>query len=168
MQTELESLWKTYDTINNWIRFSDTKAVAIIAIFGVIISFLSSNITDVKYFILTAGQGILLIIGIGVICASLSMSFCIRCLTPRLKVKVPSSLIFFAHVAKNFENPDDYEKSVKETFKDEEQMITQIANQVWANSKVAQQKYNNVVCSIRFFCCSLVFSFIGICIFIFT
>ena len=45
---ETEFLWKTYDTINDWIRFSDTKAVAIVATYGIAIGFISSNLTELK------------------------------------------------------------------------------------------------------------------------
>ena len=47
-KVQLEPLWKIYETINEWIRFSDTKAVAILGINGVFASFVFSNLYEIK------------------------------------------------------------------------------------------------------------------------
>jgi len=48
MPTTLEILWSTYDTINGWIKFSDTKAGAILAANIAILAILFSKFIDFK------------------------------------------------------------------------------------------------------------------------
>lgn len=149
MNNELEYLWKTYSTINEWIRFADTKAGGILALNGVIAGIVISKIlgsTDC----LQNHPGLSILLVIGAITAFGSIYFAVRCLNPTLKVGESSSLIFFAHVAKAFSTPDGYRQAVQKTFTDDGQLMTQISDQVWANSKVAWKKYKNVVWATRF------------------
>lgn len=149
-KTELETLWKTYDTINEWIRFSDTKAVAILGINGVVAGFVFSNLKELKL-VLSSYPIILIPLIIGIFTCSVSVYFSIICLAPTLKVGDRDSLIFFAHVAEKFKTPGDYEKAVRQILKNDNDLMGQITNQVWSNSKVAWKKYNAVVWCTRFF-----------------
>lgn len=149
MNTELETLWKTYDTVNEWIRFSDTKAGAILAANGVIAGIVLANLASAKDF-LHKNPVFLIFLITGVIAGCMSIYFSIRCLNPTLRVGEPTSLIFFAHVAQKFEKPSDYEQAVSKAFTDDVQAMAQIAQQVWANSSVAWKKYKAVVWAIRF------------------
>ena len=99
MDSEIEFLWKIYDTINDWIRFSDTKAIAIVATYGIAIGFISSNVTELQQ-IMYKSPEILLLSLITVLLAFSSIYYCIGCLIPRLKVEEPDLLIFFAHIPK--------------------------------------------------------------------
>lgn len=58
-------------------------------------------------------------------------------------------LIFFCDVA-NFESAEAYEKAIENEMLDEK-VGKHLADQIWANSKIATKKYNAVTVSIIIF-----------------
>ena len=82
---------------------------------------------------------------IGIILTCISIVSAIICITPTLKIGTKSnSVIFFANIAENFETCNEYEKKALDVLIDENHAAAQIAQQVWANSKVALKKYKAV------------------------
>ena len=85
MSVKIEALWKTYNSINEWIRFSDTKAGAILAANGVIASIVLSKLTKSNVFL--DGHPIFLFpLIIGIILTCISIISCLICITPTLKI----------------------------------------------------------------------------------
>ena len=145
MNTTIETLWKTYNVINEWIRFSDTKAGAILAANGVIASIILSKLPDHQVF-LNEHLTLLILLMLGITTTFISIILSIICLNPTLKIGTKTnSVIFFANIAENFQTYDEYEKNALDVLIDEKHAATQIAQQVWANSKVALKKYKAVV-----------------------
>ena len=139
----LETLWKTYDTINGHIKFSDTKAAAVLASSGFIYSTIISKFIDNKDFII--GHPLLLSVLIfGFILGFASICFSILCLNPRMVDNDPKSLIFFRDIAKKYENYDDYKEDILINFGDDEKALNQMTQQVWVASSIAAYKYNYV------------------------
>lgn len=144
MNTTIETLWKTYNVINEWIRFSDTKAGAILAANGVIASIVLSKLPGYKVF-LNDHLMLLILLILGIITTFISIISSIICLNPTLKIgSKTNSVIFFANIAENFETYNEYEKNALDVLTDEKHAAAQIAQQVWANSKVALKKYKAV------------------------
>jgi hypothetical protein len=165
MKTTIETLWKTYGIINEWIRFSDTKAGAILTANGVIASIVLSKLANSTNFLdIHPIFPILLIIG--TITTFLSIFFSIICLSPTLKVgDKTNSVLFFANIAERYKTHCDYEKKAHDVLSDEKQATNQIAQQVWANSKVAWKKYKAVAWATYFLEFTIligIFSIIGI------
>ena len=144
MNTKIETLWKTYNVINEWIRFSDTKAGAILAANGVIASIVLSKLAESKVF-LDNNTIFFYPLTIGIILTCISIVSAIVCITPTLKIGTKTnSVIFFANIAENFETYNDYEKNALDVLTDEKHAAAQISQQDWANSKVALKKYKAV------------------------
>lgn len=144
MNTTIETLWKTYNVINEWIRFSDTKAGAILAANGVIASIVLSKLSEDNVF-LNNHPIFLIPLILGIITTFISIISSIICLNPTLKIGTKTnSVIFFANIAENFEIYSDYEKNALDVLTDEKHAAAQISQQVWANSKVALKKYKAV------------------------
>jgi len=150
MEKLLEIMWKTYEDIGGWIKFSDTKAAAILATNGAILAIVFSKSIDNADFLLK--NGILLSsLSLGFLSGLVSIFCAIRCLSPTIDFGEPNSFIYFGHIAKKYDNKDRFNIDVIRTFRDESEFVNQITNQVWINSKVALQKYINVTWAIRFF-----------------
>lgn len=149
MKKQIEQLWKVYDTTNEWIRFSDTKATAILAMNGIIAGFYFSNMTKLQNML--AIRHILIIPLVVGVCTILFSTICSAlCMVPRLKIVKDDSLIFFSDIAKGYSTVDSYEKAIKKTLTDDG-VKTEITHQIWANSKVAHEKYNWITYSVYFF-----------------
>lgn len=162
MQIAIETMWKNYNTINEWIRFSDTKAGAIIAANGVIATIVFSKLAEAKGFFESTTIFLILLI-IGILASFFSIILSLVCLTPTLKIgKTKSSLIFFANIAEKFTSSNDYEKATLNALKNDEQAFSQISQQVWANSKVAWKKYKIVTWATYFLELTILIGIIGI------
>lgn len=157
-----ENLWNTYNALNEWIRFSDTKATALLAINGVITGFYFSNIAQLKSILsdkpITCFPLLMIVVFI-----FLSSLFSMFCIIPRLKINKKDSLIFFYDIAKKYSNVEEYQKAVEESliggnFKKE------LSSQIWANSKVSTKKYDWVTFSICFFVATIFFSLVFVTI----
>lgn len=162
MQIATETMWKNFNTINEWIKFSDTKAGAIVAANGAIATIVLSKLAESIDFIDSYPIFLVLLI-IGILTSFTSIILAIICLTPTLKIgKTSSSLIFFANIAENFNSYDDYEKVSLDVLTKDEQVFSQITHQVWANSKVAWKKYNAVTWSTYFLILTIIIGLLSI------
>lgn len=160
MDNVTTTMWDTYRVINDWIKFSDTKATALLASNGVILSIIFSKVIDnlefIKYSYL-----ILLSLIFGFLCGLISIYFCIRCLSPMLNIGENDSLIFFGSISKKFDTHREYEKNIMNLFSDDAQFKSQIIQQVWTNAKIASKKYDLVFKAIRSFKYMVVFMTLG-------
>lgn len=149
--TKIESLWKTFEAINELIRFADTKATAILAINGVTAGFFFSNIELVQTVLKQSPIALVpLLVAIGLVLVSAGSSAC--CILPRLGNR-SECLIFFCDVARNYKSATDYENAWKSATR--AKIETELTHQIWANSRIAAEKYDLVWCSVLFFVAAL-------------
>jgi len=141
----IETAWQIYATVNEWIRFSDTKAGAILAADGVIAAVAFSLLPE------PVPAAYLPLIVSGAVSGVLSVYFSILCLNPALRFGEPNSLIFFAHIAQRYQGPNEYAEALVGVFSEEEAAAAQIAAQIWVNSRVALKKYRAVTWATRSF-----------------
>lgn len=156
MDKQTDNLWKIYESINSWIRFSDTKAAAILASSGVILTIIFSNIS--KFFQLIGCNSLLMdftivFVTIGAISGIISIIYSINCLIPRINVdkeniNYKDSVIFFNDINERYENPNSYYTDVKKVLSDSN-LDPHISQEIWINSKIASLKYKSVKWSIR-------------------
>jgi hypothetical protein len=144
----MEHLRKTYETINEFIRFADTKAVAIMATDGVIAGLFFSNISTLQPLLSQNYLSFALFIA-SVVFMLLSAGAAAYCIFPRLKRNNNECLIFFGDIAK-FKTAENYSKAVTKELTDEK-IESQLIDQIWANSKIATSKYCAVKVSISCF-----------------
>jgi hypothetical protein len=151
MTAKIESLWKTYEAINELIRFADTKATAILAINGVIAGFFFSNIGSIQTVLKQSPVAIAPFVT-ATILVMISICLSAYCIMPRLGSK-KNCLIFFCDIARDYETAIDYETVWKRAAR--AKIETELTHQIWENSKIASKKYDLVWCSIFFFVSSL-------------
>jgi len=151
LTTKSENLWKTYQAISELIRLADTKAIAILAVNGVIAGLYSSNISSIQTILERSPIAVLpLVIAMGFVL--ISAGFAMFCVIPRLGTK-KNSLIFFGDITDNYKSATEYEKDVKKATGDK--IKTDLAHQIWINSDIASKKYCYVWYSIFFFVAAL-------------
>lgn len=92
-ETPRDNLWQIYTTINEWIRFADTKAGVALAAHGAVFTVAMPAIMKEKQYFsqhpfLTCNMVFC------TLCAVVSVFYGIRCILPRLNVGEARSLIF--------------------------------------------------------------------------
>lgn len=142
----IKNLWKIYDANKEWIKFADTKAIAFIAIIGVLFNFIykineqiiclsNYNILKITYFI-----------SIILLASSLILSVC--CLIPRTsKTTENKNIIYYKSITDNFNDGREYYDAVKKV----ENLNEQLSIQNYQLAKVASKKYGIVKCSLILF-----------------
>lgn len=150
-----EEYWKILNKTNDWIKFSDTKAVVILTVYGIIITTIYSNSKEVYEFLGHSTFSVVLAI-IAVALNFLSVLFSFLTINPRLKNPNPNSIIYFGHIQEGNSDYSEYYAQSQVILSDENEYEKQLAEQVFANSKIAWKKFRNVSYSIRCFFFSVV------------
>lgn len=159
LNTETENLWKTYDAIQELIRFADTKATTILAISGVLVGFYFSNVAAIQN-ILQQKSISIIPLAIATILLLFTSALTAYCIAPRLKMNKNQCLILFCDIA-NYKSADEYGKALSNKMTDE-QIKKQLIDQVWANSKITAKKYRAVNIAVLLFVASIVSSILFI------
>lgn len=160
-----EDAYTNLENINNWINNSDTKASIILALIGVILSILLTNdmllnkyvdlfkvvIKDINF----SDFLYIIFVLISLILLFLGLYRLIKVLIPTLKAKIDSnkpSHTYFGSIS-NFSSSIEFKESLKKTT--EEELMDDILNQVYINSVICNNKFNN-------FKNGLKYSFVGL------
>lgn len=147
-----EDLWKTLTSINEWVRFSEGKAVGLLAAQGVLISVIGQNGLGYE------GAHVTLALCLGsaaLILNAISMFYAFLCLNPRLKLRGGVSPLYFGSIAQSFNNSADYQRYFMEKMANSESVSRELCGQIFVNSQIADRKFRNVAHSIRAFVFSI-------------
>jgi len=153
MNEKIENYWRTYQEINSWIIYSDTKAGILVTVYGVLLTIIYTNSNNL-YAAISSSVIILLLTILCALFSILSLFFAFKCLNPQLKNDNPKSVLYFGHIATN-KNYKDYLKYSDKIFSDKKSTIEHLSEQVYVNSKIAWGKFSYVTISIRFFFASM-------------
>jgi hypothetical protein len=130
--------WKTLGLINDWVKHAETKGAGSLAAAGVIGGILFNVIKDRPH----------VNIGVGIaatacaICVVVAALFAAASLWPRLRGREqPTSPLYFSHIARAHTDISTYRDTFRLLTADKEQIIREVAAQVWANAHVAHKKY---------------------------
>lgn len=136
-----DDLWKIYNANKDWIKFSDTKAIAFIAIIGILFNVLFNIIDEIIILSNFNIIKILYFISIGLLSFSLLFSIC--CLCPRTgrHDRVDNNVIYYETINNDFKNEKEYYDAVKDSFCDFEE---QLCAQNYQLAKIATIKYSFV------------------------
>jgi hypothetical protein len=143
-------MWNIYNSITDQIKFCDTKATAILASNGVILSIIFSKSIDNIQFLKSNKLVLfdsLLIFTFGI----LSIYYCVKCLSPRLENNSIQSIIFFEDIAQYFNTPDEYDQVAGNIAKNDAEFTRQISHSIWIISKIASKKYNYILKAVKSF-----------------
>src|SRR4051812_24698837 len=136
-----DNAWKTLSIVIDWVRHADAKAAGTIAAAGVVGSALFNLVKDQRDVPLPLA---ILVVTCSVV-AILGGSFAAWSLRPRLwNREKSSSLIYFSHISRSYKRRDGkggYQAAFLALLANSEDLIHEIASQVWANAHIARQKY---------------------------
>jgi hypothetical protein len=143
-----DDAWRSLGQINEWIRFADAKAGAVLAASGVLGAFLVNDVPRLEDFKVHTTRAALL--AVAIICIGLSSLLSLQILAPRLRTGEARSLIYFDHVARRYASDrNGFADNYLSLTKIDTDLTRQIADQVWATSIVARRKFRRVSYAIR-------------------
>ena len=104
----IENLWKIYEANKEWIKFADTKAIAFIAIIGVIFNVLY-KIAD-EIISLSNYNIVKILYGVSIVLLVVSLLLSVYCLLPRTSKTdgADVNLIYYKSINDNFDSEEKY------------------------------------------------------------
>jgi hypothetical protein len=137
-----EQAWKALSLVNDWIRHSEGKAGVVLATAGVAGGVLYNLVSDKHHppcFIAVVA----VLCGILIFAAGGSAA---AALIPRRKIRGQledfNNLLYYSHIAQAYrDDAPSYEQVLKALSSDKHELTRHIANQVHANSIVADRKF---------------------------
>jgi hypothetical protein len=146
-----EQLWKSYDTINEWIRFADAKAGALLTFNGVVMAAALGAVKEIRA-VFVAHHFLLWLGATCGACFITSAVFSLHCILPTVKIKLGASepkgtsIIFFEHIAQRKGVGEFLDDVLK--VRSSEDTCREIAAQVHAVSIVASRKHREIYWSV--------------------
>lgn len=129
--------WKALSLVNDWVKHAETKGAGALAVSGVIGGLLFNLIKD-RHPGFWMGTAAVLTAGAALtagVCAGIS-------LWPRLKhTEDPTSPLYFNHIAQAHSKVDSYRTTLRLLTASPDDIVNELAGQVWANSGVARDKF---------------------------
>ncbi len=153
----IETLWRAYSEVNEWIRAADIKAGTVLAANGVIIVAsvaLAAGAGSFTAIVLTrhlAGFFLLATI-VAVIISSI---YAALCLTPIQSTAQELCLLFIGHIHRHYPLAQSYVEAVRTVLTDPEANLKEISLEVWNSGRIADRKLLFATWSIRYFIASL-------------
>jgi hypothetical protein len=174
----VERAWKTLGVVNEWVRFLDGKATAILAADAAIVAAVVGPLKD-SFSYLREHLVVLLLFGAMFGCLGRSVLKGLHCVAPALfprkfplwhlfdATKPPSetdpngeSVLFFEHVA-SAEWQGGYRSAALSVFSSNEKTFYHLTDQIQANSIVARQKSMDIGQAIQSLVWALIFGTIA-------
>lgn len=167
MNDKLEYLWKVYNAIDESIKFSNSKAATSLAINGILISLVLSQIINTKCFL--DRSPVLTFLFILFFLSTLSsIILCSLCLMPSSSIEKSDSIIYFERIAKDFKSNEDYLNKAKMILSDDEESLKQLTIQIRQLSKVASYKFEFIKWGVFSFSITIFMLLIILCCYTFS
>ncbi len=154
MDEKTENYWRILEVNLEWIRYSDAKATGILTIYGIIVTVVYSKAAELFVNVTTTVLELMVAIGFAAV-SLIAIYYAFRCITPRIVESDQSSIIFFTTIRKHFPSMREYQEETHRVLESKVGLDEQLAQQIYVNAKIAQQKFSNVTNSIRFFVISI-------------
>ena len=156
MNEKLEFYWYSLNKIMDHIRFSDTKATLFLSVYGIFISVVFTQESDVWRHLVQGSTTKMVLMLLAAVFSTLSIYFSFNTVNPRLKNPASKSLVYFGDVYKKFQSAEEYYQFGQEQFKDPDKVFRDLSDQVYVNSAIAYKKFYNVSWALRFFVLSII------------
>ncbi|RMA57295.1 Pycsar system effector family protein [Ulvibacter antarcticus] len=162
----VDHYWGSIGYVVSLIRASEIKAGLILSFYGILLNFiyLSSGtwvdniVEDTILYIL---------IGSWVLCTAASVLFCIRCFMPRIEGKFTPNVFFYGDVITKFGDVKEFSRTFHKVSMDEDELFSQLGEQIFIVSKISAWKFRNVRTAIRFLAVGLSLLFLTVLYFVF-
>ncbi len=138
-----DGLWRCLELVNDWVRFADAKAAAVLTadsvLFGALALYGSGHDFSDR-----PASSVFTVAGLALAGASFIAGILV--VLPRSSVPgAPRSPLHFADIAADFRGrPADYVAVVRQLAADHQQLDDALASEVWANAVVATTKFRRV------------------------
>ena len=139
-----DNLWRTLQSVSDWIRVADAKAGAALAIDGALLAITAARLRGTTALSSTATVGSSLTIAV----AALSGLLAIWSVVPRTRWLRANSMVHYGTIAA-FSTSGAYHKAAVAAFSEPDGIVEALTAHIWTISRSARRKYRLVTLAIQ-------------------
>ncbi|WP_372945668.1 Pycsar system effector family protein [Muriicola sp.] len=153
--------WEQLERLEKLIRASEFKAGVIFSFHSLILGLFADRL-DAFQPSFETNIWFTVFAFLWLLCVLISTFFCFKCFMPQMEMKYDDNVFFFLDAVKAFGSSEEYTKKLLEICSSEEELYSQLAQQIHAESKIIADKFASVHKALRFFALSFVFAMLGL------
>lgn len=155
--------WEQLERLEKLIRASELKAGVLFSFHSLILGLFAERLDFFEP--MFQGNGwFTAFTALWLICVLVSVFYCFKCFMPRMELRYQDNVFFFKDAVKAFGSTEEFTKRIIEICGSEEELYTQLAEQIHAESKIIEEKFGSVQKSLRYFAFSFVFAVLSLII----
>lgn len=161
MTQDTNNYWEQLERLEKLIRASEFKAGAIFSFHSLILGFFADRLENFEH-VLQESYLFLVLLILWFLSVTVSIYYCFRCFMPHMEMHYDDNVFFFRDAVFKFGTSKEYAKKLTETCLKEEEMVSQLSEQIHAESVIIEKKFYNVKRAIQFFILSFIFVATGL------
>jgi hypothetical protein len=91
------------------------------------------------------------------LCSWVSIFYCFKCFNPQIDKKFEKNVLFFRDAVYAFGSIEEYTEKIIEIFGEEKKFYSQLAQQIYVESRIIDKKFKSVQDAVKYFAFSVVF-----------
>ena len=166
MRQDSNNYWEQLERLEKLIRASELKAGIIFSFHSLILGIFVDRMNYFQSFFEQKTTFILVsVLWVGTVL--ISIFYCFKCFWPRIEKDYDKNVFFFRDAVNAFGNSKEYSKKLMNVCVTEEELVSQLAQQIYIESKIINQKFKCIQSSLKYFAISFVFFLILLLLWIF-
>ncbi len=156
MKQDTNNYWEQLERLEKLIRASELKAGIIFSFHSLILGLFIDRLENFEA-IFKENTLVLLFAFCWIFLVLVSIFYCFKCFHPKMELKNEENVFFFRDAANKFGNIKQYAQKLMSICETEEEIINQLSQQIFVESKIVNQKFISVQKAIKSFALSFVF-----------
>lgn len=156
MRQDTNNYWEQLERLEKLIRAAELKAGIIFSFHSLILGIFVDRMNYLQSFF-EENTTFVVVAGLWMICVLISIFHCFKCFRPRIETKFQKNVFFFRDAVHAFGDIKSYSKKLVETCETEDEMLDQLGQQVFIESKIIDEKFISIQKSLKYFAISFVF-----------
>jgi len=156
----VDHYWGSINYVFSLIKASEIKAGLILSFYGILLNLIYRNIGEVMTVAMDDHYLLFVPLGLWILSTVASIYYSIRCFMPRMETSYGKNLFFFKDIISKYGTIKEFSKKFYHTSLDEVELFDQLGQQIYINSKIADNKFRSVNRSIHFLALGLILLFI--------
>ena len=156
LKQDTNNYWEQLERLEKLIRASELKAGIIFSFHSLILGLFLDRLDNFSN--IFQENMILMIFGIcWILLVLISIFYCFKCFHPKMELKNEANVFFFRDASKKFGTIKEYAHKLIKVCETEEEIIDQLSQQIFVESKIVNQKFISVQKAIKSFALSFIF-----------
>tara|TARA_R110000787_G_scaffold60220_14_gene136643 strand:+ start:192 stop:704 length:513 start_codon:yes stop_codon:yes gene_type:complete len=156
MKQDTNNYWEQLERLEKLIRASELKAGIIFSFHSLILGLFIDRLENFEA-IFKESTLVFIFAICWIIMVLISIFYCFKCFHPKMELKNEENVFFFRDAALKYGNIKQYAQKLTQVCETEEEIINQLSQQIFVESKIVNQKFISVQKAIKSFAISFIF-----------